>query len=200
MTQRAESTGITNRMPRGTTTPITPLTRRVTGQRKKREVSNTQIPDFQAILKTIDDDIGYKSPMIPVIELKSNYESDQTDGNVPIKCASKVTNQSNQTKPNPEAHDTKLLDPKSGSVEDIKPNCILVTQGNVQAPNRDPKGSQTTWKRIIRSPSLVNNEVIIHDPTSRKELHATENTRPTKCQALDNNEVCHHSPMVVAIE
>ena len=46
---------------KGKTTVATPPAT-VSGTEKERKESNVQTPDFQATLKSIDDEIGYESP------------------------------------------------------------------------------------------------------------------------------------------
>ena len=167
----------------------------------EREESNVQTPDFQATLKSIDDEIGYEFPIKSAIDLKScNGGVNAENNNAFTMWAPQLLNKADQVKPTPMAHHATNVHPTCGPTKKSKPNNYPLDLVNVEGPTMYPKSTQATWKRIIRSPDLNNHEVTSRDLAFRREIHNTENPRPAKLQALDANDVSHLSTTVVAIE
>ena len=160
-----------------------------------------QTPDFQATLKTIDDKICYESPIKFATKLKScNRVVNAENNNASTRWAPQLLNKADQVKPNPTAHHATHPHPTCGPTNESKPNNTPLDLEIGEGPAMNPKSTQATWKRIIRSPDLTNHEVTSRDLASRREIHHTENPRPTKRQALDANDVSHLSTTVVAVE
>ena len=156
--------------------------------------------DFQQKLKSIDDEIGYKSPSTLVIDSNFCFGMANSNCNVPLKSEFHAKQKSGQSKPIPEAQDKTLSHPTNWPTLEVKSTCLFAPTEKIEAINSDPKGLREKWKRVIRSPKLGNQEVIMSNAASRREQTETEDLRPTKQQALDVKDVYPLPTTVVAVD
>ena len=120
--------------------------------------------------------------------------------NVPLKLEFYAKQKSGQSKPIPEAQDKTLSHPTNWPTLEVKSTCLFAPTEKIEAINNDPKGLREKWKRVIRSPKLGNQEVIMSNAASRREQTETEDLRPTKQQALDVKDVYPLPTTVVAVD
>lgn len=163
------------------------------------EKSNVQSPDFQATLKSIDDEIRYESSMKAVVDLKSCNGLFNAENNN-VRWVNQGLNHADQAKPITEAQNATLAHPKSGPTEENRPNNTPLDLENGKGPEKYPKSIQATWKRIIKSPDLNNHEATLCDLAFRREIRNSKNPIPTKYQALDSNDASPLPTTLVAIE
>ena len=156
--------------------------------------------DFQQKLKSIDDEIGYKSPSTLVINSNFCFGMANSNCSVPLKSEFHAKQKSGQSKPIPEAQDKTLSHPTNWPTLEVKSTCLFAPTEKIEAINNDPKGLREKWKRVIRSPKLGNQEVIMSNAASRREQTETEDLRPTKQQALDVKDVYPLPTTVVAVD
>ena len=156
--------------------------------------------DFQQKLKSIDDEIGYKSPSTLVIDSNFCFGMANSNCSVPLKSEFHAKQKSGQSKPIPEAQDKTLSHPTNWPTLEVKSTCLFAPTEKIEAINNDPKGLREKWKRVIRSPKLGNQEVIMSNAASRREQAETEDLRPTKQQALDVKDVYPLPTTVVAVD
>ena len=81
--------------------------------------------------------------------------------NVPLKLEFYAKQKSGQSKPIPEAQEKTLSHPTNWPTLEVKSTCLSAPIEKIEAINSDLKGPQAKWKRVIRSPELGNQEVII---------------------------------------
>nr|POE67350.1 hypothetical protein CFP56_78070 [Quercus suber] len=107
----------------GTLTAATPLPM-VAEVEKEGGEGNAQNLDYQQILKSIDDEIGYKSPSTLVIDSNFRFGMANSNCNAPLKSKFHAKQKSGQSKPIPEAQDKTLSHPTNGPTLEVKSTCL----------------------------------------------------------------------------